>query len=136
MKLVDDSGICDRAVALAFGKAKRLLADGKDVAFFNLLCEMVGQIRPFMEKEWEVKPNPPWHTGTPTESGNYLVFYWDDHNPMCMDIPHLFNGILGFNAESSEWIDEDGMVAFDNEEICLWQKIDMPSDEFLASLRG
>ena len=101
-------------------------------------CEAVTPL--FFKKDqsiewWNRRPNP-WHTGTPTESGNYLVFYWDDHNPMCMDIPHLYNGILGFNAESSEWIDEDGMVAFDNEEICLWQKIDMPSDEFLASLQG
>ena len=106
--------------------------------FNNLVCDVTPKVNHFKKdlaiEAWNNRPSP-WQTGIPTDSGNYLVFYLDDHNPMGMFIPHLFNGILGFNAETSEWIDEDGLVAFCNEEICLWQKIDMPSDKFLASLR-
>ena len=75
-----------------------------------------------------VEKNPyPWHTGTPTETGEYLVCrvpeagYLFRYNQLC-----VFSDLMGILEHKIFYIGEVGKNSFENitDSVIAWQKIE------------
>lgn len=70
---------------------------------------------------WNKRPNP-WHTGTPTEDGTFLVLWKDTDEPM-----RRFS-VLHWNEYNNTWYDEETTCCNwgdeDHAEVIAWQKIE------------